>query len=195
MNKEIYALMSHLKEIVQSGVFSVHPSVLRKLGYTPAFILHKLKQIKVLGLVVLVQPKNKSNNTKDYGDKKSIKILELEKEVALGLWIQVIGQIIEIKGLSGLLHIEEDANTIGEQQILTGEQQILTGVWIKTIGQILEAISVSSQIGETDLIKLLQEQKLAITGDMLVTIGSAYEVIGGIHVLEEETDKIPRIVP
>ena len=132
--------------------------------------------------------KNKSNNRQDFSNKKSKKILELEKEVALGLWIQVIGQIIEIKGLSGLLHIENDTNSIGEQQILTG-------AWIKTIGQILEAISVSSQISETDIIKLLQEQKLAITGDLLVSIGSAYEVIGGIHVLEEETVEIPRIIP
>ena len=132
--------------------------------------------------------KNKSNNRKDFNNKKSKKILELEKEVALGLWIQVIGQIVEIKGLSGLLHIENDTNSIGEQQILTG-------VWIKTIGQILEAISVSRQISETDIIKLLQEQKLAITGDLLASIGSAYEVFGGIHVLEEETVETTRIVP
>ncbi|NMD71245.1 hypothetical protein HHO41_13140 [Bacillus sp. DNRA2] len=130
-------------------------------------------------------PKNKSNNRQDFSDKK---ILELEKEVELGLWIQVIGQIIEIKGLSGLLHIEEDTNSIGEQQILTG-------VLIKTIGQILEAISVSSQIGEIDIVKRLQEQKLAITGDFLVSIGSAYEVVGGLHVLQEETVETPRIVP
>ena len=133
-------------------------------------------------------PKNKSNNRQDFNDKKSEKILELKKEVELGLWIQVIDQFIEIKGLSGLLHIEEDANS-------TGEQQILTGVLIKTIGQKLEAISVSSQIRETDLIKLLQEQKVAITGDLLVSIGSAYEVAGGIHVLQKETIEIPRLVP
>ena len=132
--------------------------------------------------------KNKSNNREEFSNQKSKEILELEKEVALGLWIQVIGQFIEIKGLSGLLHIEENASSIGEQQILTG-------VWIKTIGQILEAISVSSQISETDLIKRLQEQKLAITGDFLVAIGAAYEVFGGIHVLEEEADEMPRIVP
>lgn len=159
-----------------------------KIGYTIAFDSHKIKQILVLGLEIMEHPKNKGNTRKDSTEKKSKQISRLEKEVALGLWIQVIGQIIEIKGLSGLLHMEEDANTMGEQQILTG-------VWIKAIGQILEAVSVSSQIGETDLIKLLQEQKLAITGDLLVAIGSAYEVIGGIHVLEEETDKIPRIVP
>jgi hypothetical protein len=159
-----------------------------KIGYTIAFDSHKIKQILVLGMVIMELPKNISNNTKDFTDKKSSKILELEKEVAFGLWIQVIGQIIEVKGLSELLHIKEDANTIGEQQILTG-------VWIRTIGQILEAISVSGQLGETDIIKLLQEQKLAITGDLLVSIGSAYEVIGGIHVLEEETVKTPRIVP
>ena len=84
-------------------------------------------------------PKNKSNNRQGFNDQKSKKILELEKEVELGLWIQVIGQFVEIKGLTGLLHIEEDTN-------VTGEKQILTGAWIRTIGQILEAISVSSQI-------------------------------------------------
>ncbi|MFF2447246.1 hypothetical protein ACFVSW_09075 [Neobacillus sp. NPDC058068] len=63
------------------------------------------------------------------------------------------------------------------------------------IGQILEAVSVTRQLGESDLVKLLQEQKLAITGDFLVSIGAAYEVIGGIHVLEEESVKIARIVP
>ncbi len=127
-------------------------------------------------------PKNKSNNRQEFNDKKSKKILELEKEVELGLWIQVIGQIVEVKGLTGLLHIEEDTNVIGEKQILTG-------AWIRTIGQILEAISVSSQIGETDLLKRLREQKLAITGDMLVSIGSAYEVVGGIMYFKRKQSK------
>jgi SNF family Na+-dependent transporter len=86
------------------------------------------------------------------------------------------------------LQIEEDANTIGEHQILTG-------VWIRTIGQILEAISVSSQIRETDKRQLLKEQKIAIAGDLLVSLGSAFEVIGGLQVIEEEPIKIPRIVP
>ncbi|WP_428908586.1 hypothetical protein [Niallia sp. Krafla_26] len=122
-------------------------------------------------------------------DSDNKKIIELEKEVALGLWIQVIGQIIELKGLTELLNIENDIDSIGERQILTG-------VWIKTIGQLLEAVSVSSQIGEEDIIKLLQEQKVAITGDFLVSIGSAYEVFGGIRTLkEEEVDQISRIIP
>lgn len=121
-------------------------------------------------------------------EKVNQKILQLEKEVAFGLWIQVIGQIIELKGLAGLLEIEVDANTIGEKQILTGAS-------IRTIGQILEATSVSRQIRETDKIKLIEEQKIAITGDLLVAIGSAIEVIGGLQVLEEETVKVPRIIP
>jgi hypothetical protein len=132
--------------------------------------------------------KNISNNKKDFSDKKNNKILELENQVAFGLWIQSIGNIIELTGLSGLLKIEDDSNTIGEQNILTG-------VWIKTIGQILEAISFSSQIRETDKIKLLEEQKIAIAGDLLVSLGSAIDVIGGLQVLEEETGKISRLVP
>jgi hypothetical protein len=139
-------------------------------------------------LVKLENQKNKSNNRKDLSNKKDERILKLEKEVALGLWVQVIGQFIEIKGLSGLLHLEDNTDSIGEQQILTG-------VWIKTIGQLLEAISVSRQISETDLIKLLQEQKIAITGDFLVAMGAAYEVSGGIQVLQEETAEAARIIP
>lgn len=133
-------------------------------------------------------PKQMNKNSKNNNDQKNNLIKKLEKEVALGLWIQVIGQLIELKGLSGIFQLEEDPNPVGEQQILTG-------VWIRTIGQLLEAISVSRQINETDLIKLLQEQKLAITGDFLVSIGAAIEVVGGIHVLEEESYKTPIIVP
>lgn len=125
--------------------------------------------------------------SKSFSDKKTKKILALEKEVAFGLWIQVVGQIIELIALTELLHLREDENTLGEEQILTG-------VWIRTIGQMLEAVSVSKQLKETDLIKLIQQQKLAITGDLLVSIGSGYEVIGGIHVLGEEPIT-PPIVP
>ncbi|WP_203363704.1 hypothetical protein [Bacillus sp. REN10] len=130
-----------------------------------------------------------TNNQKEALTKeKNEQVLALEKEVALGLWIQVVGQLIEVKGLSELLRIENDTSGVGEQQILTG-------VWIRTIGQILEAISVTSQISETDLTQLLQEQKVALTGDLLVALGAAYETVGGIRVLEEETVKTARIIP
>lgn len=131
---------------------------------------------------------NSSYNNKDRNDEKSKKILQLEKQVSLGLWIQVIGQIVELKGLSDLLQIEDDSNT-------TGEKQIVSGVWIRTIGQILEAVSVSKQLRETDKARLIEEQKMAITGDSLVAIGSVLEVIGGLLVLEEEKGKISFLVP
>jgi hypothetical protein len=138
-------------------------------------------------VIAMVNPTNLNTN-KNGSDPKSEKVLHLEKQVSLGLWIQVIGQIIEFKGLSDLLHIEEDSNP-------TGEKQILNGVFIRTIGQILEAISVSNQIRETDKARLIEEQKMAIAGDSLVAIGSALEVIGGLLVLEEETDNISFLIP
>jgi hypothetical protein len=138
-------------------------------------------------VIAMVNPTN-SNNTKKGNDAKSEKVLQLEKQVSLGLWIQVIGQLIEFKGLSDLLQIEDDTNP-------TGEKQILNGVFIRTIGQILEAISVSNQIRETDKVRLIEEQKIAIAGDSLVAIGSALEVIGGLLVLEEETGNISFLVP
>ena len=99
-----------------------HPDIMHylEIGNTIALDSHKIKQNLILGLVRMENPKHISNNRKDFSENKSKKKLELEKEVALGLWIQVIGQIIEVKGLSGLLHIQEDANTTGEEQILTG---------------------------------------------------------------------------
>jgi hypothetical protein len=129
-----------------------------------------------------------NNKKKDSNTEKDKKVLQLEKQVSYGLWIQVIGQIIELKGLSELLQIKEDTNTIGEEQIVNG-------VLIRTIGQLLEAISVSNQIRETDKMRLIEEQKVAIAGDSLVAIGSVLEILGGLLVLEEETGKISFLVP
>ena len=56
-------------------------------------------------------------------------------------------------------------------------------------------IFLSARISETDKMKLLEEQKIAIAGDFLVSLGSAIEVIGGLEVLEEESVKTGRLVP
>jgi hypothetical protein len=131
-----------------------------------------------------------ANSKHTYQDRneKGDQVLALEKEVAFGLWIQVVGQIIELKALSELITIENDESNMGANQILTG-------VWLRTIGQLLEAVSVSSQIKETDLLKLIKQQKFAIAGDLLVAVGSAIEVVGGLNVLNEETTNKPLIVP
>jgi hypothetical protein len=65
-------------------------------------------------------------------------------------------------------------------------KKILNVVWLQTIGHILIAISVSRQIRETDKSKLLEEQKIAIAGDFLVSLGAALEGIGGLQAMEEE---------
>ncbi|WP_206763779.1 hypothetical protein [Cytobacillus firmus] len=75
-------------------------------------------------------------------------------------------------------------------------KKILNGVWLQTIGHILIAISVSRQIRETDKIKLLEEQKTAIVGDFLVSLGAALEGIGGLQAMEEGiSNNIYSIVP
>jgi hypothetical protein len=84
------------------------------------------------GLILMDTLKQQS---KGFSDEKNKKILALEKEVAFGLWIQVVGQIIELIALSEILQVREDENTVGEEQILTG-------VWLRTIGQIMEAVSI-----------------------------------------------------
>ncbi|WP_409290013.1 hypothetical protein [Peribacillus sp. SCS-37] len=77
----------------------------------------------------------------------------------------------------------------------TGEKQIISGVWFQTIGHILEAVSVTNQIGLTDTARLLEEQKTAIAGDVLVSLGAAIEAAGGLKVLkEEEQSAAPLIV-
>jgi hypothetical protein len=67
-----------------------------------------------LGLVIMENPKDINN--KKNSDKKSKMILELESQVEIGVWIQVIGQIIEVNGLSKLAQIQEEPNTVGEKK-------------------------------------------------------------------------------
>ena len=121
-------------------------------------------------------------------DKKSDEVYKLEIEVILGLWIQFIGQLIELRALTALLELDDNPNQIGEKQILTG-------VWIRTIGQLLEAVSVTYQLNETDITKLIQEQKYAILGDFLTSIGAAYEVVGGLNAIEEEKNDGLTLIP
>jgi hypothetical protein len=68
----------------------------------------------ILGLVIMENPKDINN--KKNSDKKSKMILELESQVEIGVWIQVIGQIIEVNGLSKLAQIQEEPNTVGEKK-------------------------------------------------------------------------------
>ncbi|RLQ94272.1 hypothetical protein [Falsibacillus albus] len=129
-----------------------------------------------------------SKNQMDDEANHEKRILALERQVALGLWIQSLGQLIEINGLSGLLQMEEDMDSSGEKTILAGN-------WVKFTGILTEALSVSKQIGETDKSKLIKEQEAAITGDLLAALGSLIEVFGGVEVLQEEKENITFLVP
>lgn len=111
--------------------------------------------------------------------------LSLEKQIAAGVWIQAIGQLIEVINLSKLFLISQ------EDWESPGEKQIVAGVWLATIGKIVEAIGVSEQILTTDKGLKLQGQQIAVTGDWIQTFGTALEAIGGTEVLSEEQVQIP----
>jgi len=126
-----------------------------------------------------------------FDQKEKIKEMrtKLEKQVAVGIWLQFIGHFIEVLGLYELLQLNEDL-------ISEGDVQIASGSFIGTIGHLLEAIAVSSQIFTNDKNQKLNEQKLAVTGDSLVSLGAAIEVSGGLEILkEEETGHSTRLVP
>ncbi|NYV65350.1 hypothetical protein HYI36_08815 [Bacillus sp. Gen3] len=122
----------------------------------------------------------------DKKDKSQLKS-KYEKQVELGVWISVIGHLIEAVSLSELQALEEETNL--------GEKQILSGVWMQAFGHLLEAIGVSKQLATLDQKSYFDAQKLAITGDVLVSIGAALDVLGGLEVLEEEQNDVNYLVP
>jgi hypothetical protein len=78
---------------------------------------------------------NESENINNNHEENRDLILKLDKQVALGLWIQVIGQVIESTALSQLLVLNGDPSDPN----LKDEETIVLGSWMQTIGQLLEA--------------------------------------------------------
>jgi hypothetical protein len=113
-------------------------------------------------------------------------ILQLEKQVAVGVWIKVIGQIIEITSLSKLILISEELRSD------FNERQIVQGVWIQTIGQLLEGIGVTKQILASDEALQLEGRKVTVIGDWLQALGITVEANAGTKiVVEEQGEFIP----
>lgn len=67
-----------------------------------------------------------------------------------------------------------------------GEKKILTGIWVQTIGQLLEATAVTNQINNTNEFSILSSQKIAVTGDIVQSIGSALQALGGEELLLQD---------
>ncbi|WP_409275170.1 DUF6944 family repetitive protein [Neobacillus sp. SCS-31] len=103
--------------------------------------------------------------------------LTLEKQIAISIWIQAIGQIMEAILVLKLLALSEKTE---------GEQTLATGVVIQMIGQIVESIGVTKEVTLRAPSVLPEAQRIAITGDWLQSIGAAIEAIGGEMVINEE---------
>lgn len=114
--------------------------------------------------------------------------ISFEKQVALGIWIQAIGQLIELAGLEKLNRLSENSNE-------PGEVQILSGAFLQTLGLIFEGIGVSNQLSVENSDLIIKAQKLAITGDWLQSVGAALEAVGGTEVLMKETTNGKLFVP
>ncbi|WP_026576775.1 hypothetical protein [Bacillus sp. UNC438CL73TsuS30] len=127
---------------------------------------------------------NKNGNLSELEQKR----LNFEKQIALGVWIQVIGATIEFLGIAKLREISDNPDSIPEKEVLTG-------AGIQALGTFFEAIGVSGQItGNGNKLKL-DAQKLAITGDWLQSIGAALEAAGGTGEFLEEQEKANLFVP
>ncbi|HWO97728.1 MAG TPA: hypothetical protein VNM45_15615 [Bacillus sp. (in: firmicutes)] len=112
--------------------------------------------------------------------------LNLEKQVAAGVWIQVIGQLVEVISLSKLLLLSENVPS-------DSEKKAFYGVCIQAIGQLLEAAGVSQQLSTTNVESLIEGQEITITGDWLQAIGAAVEATGAAGILKEEIENIENV--
>lgn len=105
--------------------------------------------------------------------------MQLEKQVAVSIWIQSIGKIMESVNLTKILLLSE------EKRFETNELQIVQGVWIQTIGQIIEALGVTKEVlsGEENDLKWTA---IANSGDWLQGIGAIYEAHAGKQIIQKE---------
>ncbi|MED3563033.1 hypothetical protein [Bacillus xiapuensis] len=127
-------------------------------------------------------------NNKNENPELEQKRLSLEKQIAIGIWIQVIGATIEFLGIAKLRGISENPDSIPEKEVLSG-------AGIQALGTFFEAIGVTGQITEIDNTLKLDAQKLAITGDWLQSIGAALEATGGTGEFLQEQEKANLFVP
>ncbi|WP_409300818.1 hypothetical protein [Peribacillus sp. SCS-155] len=111
-------------------------------------------------------------------------ILNIERQLALGIWIKVIGQIIEAISLSRIFLVSEEIRSNDN------EQQILSGVYLQTVGQFLEAIGITNQVLSSDEVHQLQGQKITVTGDWLQALGLIVEANAGSRIIGEEERRI-----
>ncbi|MGG1676808.1 DUF6944 family repetitive protein [Neobacillus sp. NRS-1170] len=108
-------------------------------------------------------------------------IIKFEKQIAIGVWIQAVGQLIELVGLYRL-------NLISDEEEPMIENQILTGASLQTIGTFLEAIGVTGEIGMDSGEISLSAQKLAVTGDWIQGLGAILEAVGGTEIIKENAN-------
>jgi len=109
-------------------------------------------------------------------EKKEL-ILSLEKGIAICQWIQAGAVFTEAVLLTRLYFLNGESSA---------EQKILAGIWTQTIGQLMEAHGVTKQIMNLNDISQLKAQKLTVAGDILQSLGSGLQAIGGEEALISE---------
>ena len=127
----------------------------------------------------ITKTENQNKNSPSPLDEK------LFQGVASGVWIQLVGQIVEAVSLSKLIHSKgEEATEL--------EKGILLGVWISTIGTFLEAIGVSQQLTETSPEKTLQAKRIAASGNWVQALGAGVEATNETaEIRQEEAGVLP----
>jgi hypothetical protein len=108
-------------------------------------------------------------------------IIQLEKQIEAGIWIQVIGILTEAIAYSKLVSLKEDS---------ISARKIETGLWIQTVGQIIEALGVSKETASLDKTSIQDAQKMVIAGDLLQSAGAALEFNGGIEIFSDASNAI-----
>lgn len=136
----------------------------------------------------MVDPTKNTHNLKtDKSNKNLPSSLEekLFQGVATGVWIQLVGQLVEAASFSKIIHEKGDEAT-------DIEKGILLGIWISTIGTFLEAIGVSQQLTESSPERLLQAQRLSASGNWVQALGAGVEATNETaEIRQEEAGIIP----
>lgn len=125
----------------------------------------------------IVERANENNESDDQA-----LLLHLKKQVAISIWIQTFGKLMESVNLTKLLLNNE------ESEFKTNEIQIVQGVWIQTFGQFIEAIGVTKEVLSNES-NDLEGAIMANTGDWIQGVGAIYEAHTEKQIIIREREK------
>lgn len=113
-------------------------------------------------------------------------LIEAEKKVLTGIWIQTAGAFLAAIGVTEELRILQATTERGSNDF-SAETKAVAGVWLQFTGNLLAAIGFTQQLSP-DRSQQIAGRKTAIVGNSINAFGLTLEIMAENVLLREELE-------